>query len=422
VKPPTADAGRIGYVLKRYPRLSETFIVQEIVQMEQRGADLVVFAIMDPHESLQNPLIAQVKAPIIYVQHSLIRDLAGMLFDQLRLALRSPRRYRQAVCHLLRRSGISRTTLKVFLQAGRLAVLARKARIRHLHAHFAHNPTSLARYAGLLTGIPFSFTAHAKDLYLTRPESITDKARLATFITTCTAYNARYLGEVVCPADRAKINIVYHGVDTRRFHPPAVAPHNPLPTVVSAGRLVPKKGYDHLITAAAELHRREVPFRLDIYGDGPLREDLARRIADFGLQDIVVLQGACTQIALSSAYRAADIFVLAPVVMSDGDRDGIPNVLMEAMASGLPVVTTNISGIPEVVTDGSDGLLVPPADPAALAAALATLLGSPARRQQLGEAARRTVTARYDADENAAGMALLLGLEETRDADRLPIG
>jgi glycosyltransferase involved in cell wall biosynthesis len=264
----------------------------------------------------------------------------------------------------------------------------------------------------LLAGIPFSFTAHAKDLHLTRSESIADKAELATFVVTCTGYNARYLNEVVRPADRSKIRVVYHGVDTQRFHPPAIAPSNPTPVVITAGSLVAKKGYDQVIAAAAELYRRGILFRLDLYGDGPLRPRLERQIEDEGVAEVVKLHGICTPFILAKAYREADIFVLAPVVTADGERDGIPNVLLEAMATGLPLVTTNISGIPELVTDGVDGLLVPPADPAALAVALESLLCSAPLRQQLGATARRTVTERYDANNNSAAMAALLGLEE----------
>lgn len=409
----------IGYVLKRYPRLSETFIVQEILEMEQRGADLVLFPIMDPQESLRNRLVQEVRAPVVYLQRSLLRDAPGMLVDHARLALASPRRYRQAVRHLLEGTGSRPASLRAFLQAGRLARLATRMGVNHLHAHFAHNPTSLARYAGLLTGLPYSFTAHAKDLYLTRPQSIADKTSLATFVSTCTGYNADYLRQIVQPRDREKVCTVYHGVDTDRFRPPPLPPSNPVPVIVSVGRLVPKKGHDYLVEAARLLHQRHVPFRLNIYGGGPLRDALQQQIATAGLEGIVCLPGGCTQDELISVYRGADIFVLAPVVTADGDRDGIPNVLLEAMASGLPSVSTNISGIPEVIVDGVTGLLTPSGDPATLAAALESLLASAPLRARLGQAACEAVARRFDATDNARVMAALLGVEGGIYADRV---
>src|SRR5262249_8247146 len=150
-----------------------------------------------------------------------------------------------ALRHLLR-SSLGVPSFKAFFQAGRLARLAQRHGIGHLHAHFAHNPTSLARYASLFTGIPYSFTAHAKDLYLSQPNSLVNKAELATFIATCTGFNACYLSDVIGPEQASKIQVVYHGVDTDRFHPPAAPRHNAVPCIVSVGRLVPKKGFEYL--------------------------------------------------------------------------------------------------------------------------------------------------------------------------------
>lgn len=411
---------RIGYVLKRYPRLSETFIVQEILQMERRGADLVLFPIMDSHEPLQNPLVNEVRAPVVYVQRSLRRAALGMLADHVHLCVASPSGYRRALGHLLR-SSLSLASFRAFLQAGRLVRLAQEHKVDHLHAHFAHSPASLARYASLFTGIPYSFTAHAKDLYLSQPNSLVNKAELATFITTCTAFNAAYLAEVVGSENAAKIRVVYHGVDTDRFHPPAQRVVNSAPVIVSVGRLVPKKGLRHLVDAAALLRQRGKDFCLDIYGDGPLLSILRTQIAAAGLSNIVRLRGACTQQELAEVYRRADVFALAPVVMEDGDRDGIPNVLLEAMASGLPAVSTAISGIPEVIADQKNGVLVSPGDASALADGLQMLLEEPALRSRLGRAACNTVVRDFDAARTSERMAELLQLESCYE-NRLSTG
>jgi len=412
--PETASARqrkRIGYVLKRYPRLSETFIVQEILQMEARGTDLVLFPIMDPGEPLQNPAVHRVRAPIYYLQRSFRQDLPRMLGSHVRLLVRHPIGYIRAVGHLLRGSR-SLASFRAFAQAGRLGDLAIENGVHHLHAHFAHNPASLARYASLFTGISYSFTAHAKDLYLSRPGSLVNKAELASFIATCTQFNQGYLHEILPSKLHHKIHVVYHGVDTEGFVPPATRTIRAVPRIVSVGRLVPKKGYTHLIEAARLVRERGIPFRLDIYGGGELRDALRAQIAQAGLGQEVHLHGSCTQEDLMAIYRASDLFALSPVVTDNGDRDGIPNVLLEAMASGLPAVSTDISGIPELIVDRRNGLLVPPGDSAALADALDELLLSDSLRAHLGAEARNFVVRRFDARENIRTMLGLLGLEE----------
>jgi glycosyltransferase involved in cell wall biosynthesis len=292
-----------------------------------------------------------------------------------------------------------------------------------LHAHFAHNPTTLARYASLMTGIPYSFTAHAKDLYLSRPESLCNKAERATFIATCTGFNAAYLRSVLPEREHGKIHVVYHGVDTERFKPPLQRPVGNKVHVVSVGRLVSKKGYEYLVDAVRLLNERDMRLRLDVYGGGPLRDALQARTHEYGLDDVVHLHGACSQDELVDAYKDAHAFVLAPVVMEDGDRDGIPNVLLEAMASGLPVVSSAISGIPELVSHGDNGLLVPPRDSQALALALESLIESPQMRDRLGSAARATIEERFDAGENAQCMAAFLGIQGVvADANRVRAG
>lgn len=412
---------RVGYVLKRYPRLSETFIVQEILQMERRGADLVLFPIMDSGEALRNPAVDQVRAPVHYLQRSFWKDLPGMLADHGRLLASAPGGYRRGLRQLWRSRRSGFTAVRTFLQAGRLALWARREGVTHLHAHFAHNPTALTYYAHLLTGVPYSFTAHAKDLYLSSSASLRKKARWASFISTCTAYNAGYLRDVLPDESHEKIRVVYHGVDTLRFHPLAGHVENRVPRLVAVGRLVPKKGHEHLIEAARLLHQRGLDFQLEIFGDGPLWDCLLQQIVAAGVQAKVRLAGARTQDELIDVYQSADIFVLASVVTEDGDRDGIPNVLLEAMACALPVVSTNISGIPEAVKDGVNGRLVTSGRADELADALEELMTAPQRARELGRAGREIVIRSFDATDNAERFASLL-LIGGQDARRLRAG
>ena len=415
------DGTRIGYVLKRYPRLSETFIVQEILQMEQRGADLVMFPIMDSGEKLRNPAVDEVHAPVHYLQRSFWRDLPGMIVDHGRLLASSPGGYVRGLQQLTRSRRSGFTAVRTFLQAGRLALWTRREGVSHLHAHFAHNPAALAQYAHLFTGLPYSFTAHAKDLYLSAPASLRKKAKRATFVSTCTAFNATYLQSVLPEQSHDKVHVVYHGVDTRRFRPPKTREANPVPCLVAVGRLVPKKGHAYLVEAAHLLDLRGVAFQLEIYGDGPQRDALHEQIATAGLETKVRLQGACTQDELIAVYQAVDVFVLASVVTENGDRDGIPNVILEAMACGLPVVSTDISGIPEVVRDGVNGRLVTAGGAGQLADALWDLMSSPRLRSELGRAARETVIRSFDATDNAERMASLLQIRGL-DAHRVRAG
>ncbi|HEX6506038.1 MAG TPA: glycosyltransferase family 4 protein, partial [Chloroflexota bacterium] len=390
-------------------------------QMEARGARLVLFAFKNPGENIHNPTINQVQAPVYYLEPANLKEWLQLAAEHARLLFTSPRNYGETVI-LAFQSVIAGGRFRPFFLAGRLTQRVRELGIDHLHAHFANKPTAIARYTSVLMGVPFSFTAHAKDLYLSAPDSIAGKAIRAEFITTCTGYNADYLRDILLPADRDKVRTVYHGVDTKRFSPRSQAVANDPPVIISVGRLVPKKGHAHVVEAAKLLRERGVRFRLDIYGQGDLRKPLQEQIEGAGLADAVRLHGARTQDELIEVYHRADAFVLAPVITPNGDRDGIPNVLLEAMATGLPAVSTAISGIPEVITDGVNGLLVPSGDPVALAGALECLITNPMVRQHLGSQASQTIRDRFDAGENAEHMAALLGLQGAVHAHRVHSG
>ena len=411
-------SGRIAYIVRAYPRLSETFIVQEVLQMEARGAKLIIFAFKNPGETMHNPAESLVEAPVYYLEPTTLRGWFGLVPEHLRLIAASPLRYAQTLI-LLFQSVIAGGRFKPFFLSAGLTRQIRDLGIQHVHAHFANKPTALARYASVLMQVPFSFTGHAKDIYLSNPESIAGKAIRASFITTCTEYNADYLRSILLPADRPKVRTVYHGVDTARFPFHTRKSVRAVPTIVSVGRLVPKKGHKNVIAAAGILRDRGIEFRLDIYGQGDLRAELHAQIEELNLASTVRLHGARTQDELIHIYDRADAFVLAPVVTPNGDRDGIPNVLLEAMSTGLPAVSTSISGIPEVIEHGVNGLLVPSENALAVADALALLIGDESLRARLGKAAADTVRARYDSTVNAEHMATLLGLQGTARADRV---
>jgi glycosyltransferase involved in cell wall biosynthesis len=411
----TEIAAPVAYILKRYPRLSETFILQEICAMERLGHELAIFSLLPPEPPPHHAMVADVKASVTHIPAGLAAALPAVAAAHASALAAAPLRYARAVLHALRLAVASGRPLAVarhFQRAGYFATAARRRGVRHIHAHFANTPCEVAQMIGLMTGLPFSFTTHAKDLYLTAPERIAQRTAAARFVVTCTAHNVEYLRGVLPRGQAAKVSLIYHGVDFDRFRfrpPPAIAtrPHA-VPTILSVGRLVPKKGLDDLIAACALLRARGIAFRCDIVGAGPLRDQLEADIADRGLGGTVHLLGSMTHARLIDHFAAADLFALASRVTDDGDRDGIPNVVAEAMAIGVPVIASAVSGIPEVVAHEATGLLVPPRNPAALADAMARLLADPALAQRLASTARARLEACFDCWQTARQLSFLL--------------
>ena len=388
----------VAVLVKRFPRLSESFILNELIELRREGLNLVVYAVMDPQEGHVSEAAARLRQDVIYL-YDARRSLASwlrLLSGALRQVGRRPARALRVLWALV---SVHRSlpSVRHALEGLWLARDLESRGIVHLHAHFAHGPTAIAYMARLAGGPPFSFTAHAKDLYTTLPRNLRIRAAAASFMVTCTDHNAAYLEQVV-GGRAAHLRVLYHGTDLRRFNPVGRRPQPE--RILSVGRLVPKKGYGELLVALHLLAGEGVAFRCDIYGGGPLRNELAGRISDLGLVGRVILHGARLQDEIIAALRQAAVFALAPVIMEDGDRDGIPNVLVEAIAAGVPVVATRISGIPELVRDGTEGLLVEPHDPAALAAALARVLSDAGLAARLAAAARRKIELDFDLETN----------------------
>lgn len=404
---------RVAYVVRSWPRLSQTFIANEVLGVEAVGVDLVVFAMVKADEPLAAAQVADVRAPVRYLDGR--RPVVDRIMEHVRAAAAAPVRYLTTVgqvaagAHLA--AGYSTASRwRCFAHAVHVAAHLRSERaagrpIDRMHAHFAHDPSLVALLAHRLTGVPFSLTAHARDLYGIPARTLAARTDAAADVVTCCRANAEYLDRTV----GAAALVVHHGVDLERYRPVARRPASETPTIMSVGRLVEKKGFADLVAACALLRDEGLAFRCTIYGDGPLRDELSARLDGLGLEGVVILAGACPSAQLVPAFQAADVFALAPVVGGDGDRDGVPNVLVEAMACGVPVVSTPVGGIPELVVDGENGLLAPTHDPAALALRLATLLRDPAQRERLGACGRSTVEARFDARVAAHRMASLFG-------------
>ncbi len=394
-RPP--DGGTVGYLVKRFPRLSETFILDEILGLEAAGVPIRLYALAHPGEPVVQPDVARVASPVTYLHPTGSRWVAwraGIATGRAHAALlrRDPGRYLGVVAYILVKRR-HRSTLRHFAEAGRLALLLEEDRACHLHAAFAHGPASVAHLVHRLTGLPFSFAAHAKDLYLSAPDLLQRKVGAATFVLVCSRSAERHLRLLAGPA-ADRVVLAPHGVDVDRFAPPPGAgPSGPM-RVLSVGRLVAKKGHLVLLLAIARV-AAERPCSCRIIGSGPLRDQLQATIRRLGLTDVVTLVGSQTHQEVALAYGAADVFVQASRVLADGDRDGIPNSLLEAMASGLPVVASRVAGIPEVVDEGC-GRLVAPGDSAGLADALLTLAADPALARRLGAAGRSRAIQQFD--------------------------
>ncbi len=410
----------IGYVLKGFARTSETFITNEIALLERRGLKLTIFSFLELTGQLLHAAVETIKSPVHYLppltplsEVHLLKWLAlnapAFARSHWRLVLARTFPYLKTLFEAIRLSYKHRRGswlqpetgfIKEFLQAGFIAeqVLSLD-RIRHLHAHFCHTTTTVTMLASQLCGLPFSFTAHAKDIYVAQHnpgDLLSLKMSRAKFVVTCTDANQKHLEAI--GGGNTPVHLVYHGLNPEQFAPALIAPTTEIPLVLSVGRLVEKKGFPYLIEACRRLKDKGYVFQCQIVGgNGAYAEMIASSIKAANLEDTVLLRAAVTQEELQLIYQQTTVFVLPSQIIENGDRDGIPNVLVEAMAMGLPVVSTNISGIPELVDHGVNGLLVPQKDAESLAEAIAELLDNPALRDQFGMAAREKVCQEFDA-------------------------
>jgi len=395
--------GRVGFVLKGYPRLSETFIAQEVLALEQRGLDIVIYSLRHPTDTATHPVNDEINAPVTYLPEYL-RDEP----DRVRRAIafcRSLPTY-EAVLKLWQCDFARDPTTNRVRRLGQAFVLAAELdpRIDRLHAHFLHTPASVTRYAAHLRGLPWSVSAHAKDIWTSPDWEMQEKLADCAWAVTCTRANAEHMS-ALAPEDR--VACVYHGLDLSRFPTPALRPDNAVPVILSVGRAVPKKGYDDLLQALSKLNR---PFLFRHIGGGGEIDALKRLADELGLADRIEWLGARPQQDVLAAYRAADLFALASRVTEDGDRDGLPNVIVEAQSQGLPVVSTMVSAIPELIEDGQNGLLVPERSPDALAVALDTVLADPDRARAMGQAGEQRVRGDFDLNRCIDSLATRFGV------------
>ncbi len=433
------NAPEIAYILKGFGRTSETFITNEIHLLESLGLRLKIFSVKKLAAQKNHGFINKINASVLYLPHTtpfeesnflywLFRNLPHFIQSQIKIFCLRPIgwlltfleclvmsfRFRKGFFALPRK-----VFFKEFLQAGYIAEQVLSLRtIRHLHAHFAHGSTTIAMFASRMSGLPFSFTAHAKDIYLQELNPgnlLLTKMKRARFVVTCTEANKEHL-QSIC-TDSAPIHTIYHGLDTSLFSPQAQNSDihkkgeqglNSVPLILSVGRMVEKKGFTYLVEACRILKIRGYDFRCQIIGsEDKDTVNIKAKIAETNLAQTITLHPAVTQEKLTRIYQQSTVFALPCQIIESGDRDGIPNVLVEAMAMEMPIVSTDISGIPELVEDHVNGLLVPQKDALALANAIGELLENNELRQSLGRAARVKVGELFDSHENTITLQTL---------------
>lgn len=408
---------RIGVVLKGYPRLSETFIAQEIRELERAGFDLELISLRHPTDKSVHPVHREIGATAHYLPEYL-HDEPRRVWRAWRAARQLPgyeRAYRTFLADL--RRDRTRNRVRRFGQAMVLATEYAPS-LAFLYVHFIHTPGSVARYAAMMTGLPFAVSAHAKDIWTTPDWELAGKLADARWCVTCTAGGR---AELVRHADDPhKVHLVYHGIDLSRF-PPGPArpardgsdPDDPV-RLIAVGRAVAKKGLDTLLEALAMLPDG-FHWRLTHIGGGPLRDALMEQAEASGIAGKCRFAGALPQEEVVAAYRDHDLFVLPCRIDETGDRDGLPNVMLEAQSQGLAVLTTPVSGIPELIRDGENGLFVDPDDPAGLASAIMQLGQDSQRRAELGRAGEMRVRAEFDHRAAIHGLTDLLGASVAGD-------
>jgi colanic acid/amylovoran biosynthesis glycosyltransferase len=392
---------KVAYMMSRFPKITETFVLYEMLAVMEQGVKVEIYPLMREHTTVMHPEAV----PLVEEAHFTPHISLAILASNIKTFFRQPRTYIRTLATTLRATWGSKRffggILAFFPKSVYLAQEMQAAGIEHLHAHFASFPAASAYIIHQFTGIPYSFTAHGSDLHRDK-KMLREKVADAKFVVAISKDNQRIITEHCHLTDAAKVPIVHCGVDTEAFKP--VSQHNPSSAlnIVCTGTLHEVKGQTYLVKACAELKKRKIPFQCHFVGDGPDEAALKEQAAQAGLSGDIVFHGRVPRLTVIEIMKNADIFALPSVPTQDGRREGIPVALMEAMAFAVPVVSSELSGIPELVENGVSGLLVPPRDVKGLADSLARLATDHDLRRCFGEAGRQKVLKDFDLSQNAS--------------------
>ncbi len=400
---------RLAIILKGYPRLSETFIAQEISALELRGFELCIFSLRHPYDPDIHPIHAEIKAPVYYLPEYVHDDIPRVLRACLHVCWKPG--FWLSLVTLLRDfwRDPTRNRMRRFAQA---IVMAHEmpVSVRHYYTHFMHTPASVSYYASKIKRQTWSVSAHAKDIWTIPRWELREKLASTDWVVTCTGANEKYLANLTDHAD--KVTLLYHGLDFDRFDQKQQAapmrdgsdPDDEV-RLISVGRAVDKKGYEILLTALARLPAT-LHWQFIHIGGGELLEQLQHQAQELGLEERINWLGALPQTEVLAQYRKADLFVLPSKISQDGDRDGLPNVLMEAQSQNLACLSTNISGIPELIVHAETGWLVEQKNYQQFGQALEKLILDPVLRNQLAQAGYTRVRQEFSMDR---GIGTLVG-------------
>jgi len=394
----------IAYVLKKFPVLSETFILNELLELEAQGLGLHIFSLERPNDPRFHEDLPKLKANISYVPD--FSNINILWRHNTRAAQSYGDNYKKAFRYVLKHGKPS--LLWRFLQSCYIANQIRRFGICHFHSHFATRPTTVASLASMITGKPYSFTTHAMDIFKTRlsAKSLQKKIKRARFVVTISDYNKQHLSRLV-DGDSEKITRIYNGIDLERFKPNGEAKRSTF-TFLCVARFVEKKGHKVLIEACEILHKKGLKFRCWLVGKGRLRSPIRDLIKEKKLESCVKLLGPHSHKEVMDRCRQAHTYVLPCIIGSDGNRDGLPVSLVEALASGLPVITTPMTGNLEVVSSNHNGLLVPFNDASTLAASMEKVMQDSDLREKLSKNARASVVSRFNHHKTAKALKMLL--------------
>lgn len=391
----------VAYIVSNFPCYSETFVLSELVQLGEINVDVTIFSLRSPREKLiqedARPLLARtfyspflLSGRLVFANLYYLWTKPGLYLDLLR----------EIIFGFLRSPVLLLKNLAIWPKSVHFAYYAREKGISHIHAHFANYPATSAVIASRLLGITFSFTSHAHDLYVDHT-MVGRKIEMAKHTFTISRYNKRYILERFPHLPAGKIDVLGSSIETDVFFPGGGEKDKGPLRIVAVGRLFPKKGFRYLIEACAYLGRAGLPFRCHIVGEGPSERALGDLVRRLDIEDCVILEGVLKRESVLELLRGADVFVCPSVVATDVEiQDGIPVVLMEAMAMEIPVVATRVSGIPELVIDGETGLLVDPEDPRSIAEAIIRFSGEASFRSEIGRRGREIILKKHDVRKN----------------------
>ncbi len=396
----------VVYIVKMFPRLSETFIINEILGLEASGLKIRIVSLHRSDSQVVHQATKSVRAQVYYLPESFWSDLPHMVRAQAHFLTHHPRRWLRTFVYMFFRHSLKAT--KLWFQAASVAQLLEGTNVGHIHAHFSTAPTAVAMMAARLLDLGFSFTCHAKDVYaggrLFQPGFFRNLSR-ATFVVCVSTQTKKDILNAWPQIPTEKILVIYNGLDLEKFQLRSTEPYERL--ILAVGRLVEKKGFSYLIKACQLLKRRSIAFRCEIIGYGELQKSLIDLISILDLKAEVRVIGALPQDELVAYYQRATVFCLPTVIASNDDRDVLPNVVKEAMAVGVPVVTTSIPAMEELVESQRTGFLVPPMNIQELADALERLLNDGELRRSFAQSSRQVIEQRFDRCKNVSTLLSL---------------